>query len=110
MKKKFKDEDVILLNSVGLSTTTIGKLLNVNHSAVHQRLKQLNVAPFYPRGKSRAAMEDIFFELSPEEKVFFCEKAKEGVKAYLVSLIRNDYSNSVSTESTSGSTGLPTTD
>lgn len=92
MKKRFSDSDLIALNTVGLSTMTIGKIFSVNQSAVTARLKKLNMPSFYQRGKSRTFMEDIFFNLSPEEKEYLTSRAMEnGIKSYLENLIKEDY-------------------
>ena len=107
MKKKFTDNDLIILNNIGLTTSTIAKILGVNQSAIYPRLKKLGLQAFYPRGKSKSFMEDVFFELSIEEKGFLAEKAQNNVKNYIINLIKKDYADTYSKGSDSGSAELP---
>lgn len=54
--RKASDTDIIRLNSIGLSLSTVAKQLGVHPTTVTLRLKQLNIEPADTR---RAFMEDI---------------------------------------------------
>jgi hypothetical protein len=62
--RKASDEDIIRLNSIGLSLGTIAKLLNVHPTTITLRLKSLGIEPADTR---RAFMEDIAMELTEEQ-------------------------------------------
>lgn len=59
-----RDQDIIRLNSVGLSLNTIGKTIGCHPTTVTQRLKELKVQPADTR---RAFMEDIVRSMSEEQ-------------------------------------------
>ena len=59
------DSDIVRLNSVGLSLSTIASMLGCHPTTVTLRLKALNVAPSNTR---RAFMEEVFDSLSPAEQ------------------------------------------
>jgi hypothetical protein len=65
VNRKASDEDIIRLNSVGLSLSTIADLLEVHPTTVTLRLKALNIEPADTR---RAFMEDIYTALSPAQQ------------------------------------------
>jgi hypothetical protein len=54
--RKASDSDIIRLNSIGLSLSTVAEQLGVHPTTVTLRLKQLNIEPADTR---RAFMEDI---------------------------------------------------
>ena len=65
------DENIRLLNSMGLSTTFIGKLLGLHQTSVSYRLKQLGVSSFNNKKTHTPIMEHIVANLSYEEFVWF---------------------------------------
>lgn len=62
--RKASDQDIVRLNSVGLSLATVAKTLDIHPTTVTLRLKQLNVEPADTR---RAFMEDIVRALPAEQ-------------------------------------------
>lgn len=61
--RKANDDDIIRLNSVGLSLATIARALDCHATTITQRLKALGVLPADTR---RSFMEDIFLSLPIE--------------------------------------------
>lgn len=60
VNRKASDDDILRLNSVGLSLATIARALSCHPTTITQRLKSLGVPPADTR---RAFMEDIFLAL-----------------------------------------------
>ena len=69
--RKASDEDLIRLNSVGLSLNTVGKLLSCHPTTVTLRLRELGVEPADTR---RAFMEDIYMSMSPNQQTWLSEQ------------------------------------
>ncbi|MFP3556393.1 hypothetical protein [Paraburkholderia sp. SIMBA_054] len=69
--RKASDADIIRLNSVGLSLSTIAKQLDCHPTTITLRLKALNIAPADTR---RTFMEDIFLSLSPQQQNWLVEQ------------------------------------
>lgn len=63
--RKASDADIIRLNSVGLSLSTIAEKLNCNPSTITQRLHALKIRPADTR---RAFMEDIYHAMTPDQQ------------------------------------------
>lgn len=63
--RKATDAEILELNSLGLSLSTIGEKLGCHPTTVTLRLKSLNVRPADTR---RAFMEDIFNDMSPSQQ------------------------------------------
>lgn len=63
--RKATDADIIRLNSVGLSLTTIGRMLNCHPTTITLRLDALGVPPADTR---RAFMEGIYMSLPPVQQ------------------------------------------
>jgi hypothetical protein len=63
--RKASDEDIIKLNSVGLSLNTIANELGCHPTTVTLRLKALGVEPADTR---RSFMEDIYNSLPPAQQ------------------------------------------
>lgn len=61
--RKANDDDILRLNSVGLSLATIARALDCHPTTITQRLKALGVPPADTR---RSFMEDIFLSLPLE--------------------------------------------
>jgi hypothetical protein len=62
--RKASDEDIIKLNSIGLSLGTIANMLNVHPTTITLRLKSLGIEPADTR---RAFMEDIAMEMTEDQ-------------------------------------------
>jgi hypothetical protein len=96
--RKSSDEEIIRLNSIGLSLGTIAKLRGCHPTTVTLRLKSLEIPPADTR---RAFMEDIFAQLPDEFKDSVADYLsadgpvdnpkciKEYIKALLVKDIEN---------------------
>lgn len=86
--RKCSDEDVVKLNSVGLSLSTIGKELGVHGTTVKNRLDTLGIDPADTR---RSFMEDIWRSLTKDQKEWLMDEVgpniniKDYVKNLLVS-------------------------
>ncbi len=63
--RKASDEDIISLNSLGLSLTTIAKQLNCHPTTVTLRLKALGIEPADTR---RSFMEHIYQSLTSAQQ------------------------------------------
>lgn len=69
--RKASDEDIIRLNSVGLSLKTIGKELGCHPTTIVLRLGALGIPPADTR---RAFMEDIYKQLPPDQQAWLAEQ------------------------------------
>ncbi|RWB40490.1 MAG: hypothetical protein EOQ44_25470 [Mesorhizobium sp.] len=56
-KRKADDAEIVRLNNIGLSLTSIGERLGVHHTTVKYRLDVLGIRPADTR---RSFMEDVF--------------------------------------------------
>jgi hypothetical protein len=65
--RKATDQDIIRLNSVGLSLTTVGKLLDCHPATISLRLKSLGIDPADTR---RTFMEEIYLSLPDNQKTW----------------------------------------
>lgn len=90
--RKAEDADIIRLNSVGLSLSTIARVLDCHPSTVTLRLNSLGVPPADTR---RSFMEDIFVSLSVEQQEWLADQLVNGmtVKEFVKSLIIKAYQN-----------------
>lgn len=90
MAKKVRDQDIIALNSVGISLAGIARRLNCHHTTVTARLASLNIEPADTR---RSFMEDIFDSLTDRQKewLFYQLGPTRSIKDYVKSLIINEY-------------------
>lgn len=84
--RKASDEDIIRLNSVGLSLSTIGKQLGCHPTTITLRLKALNIEPADTR---RAFMEIIHENLSPAQQEWLASQLgpKISIKDYIHNLL-----------------------
>lgn len=84
--RKATDADIIRLNSVGLSLSTIGKQLGCHPTTITLRLKQLGVEPADTR---RAFMEIIHEALTPSQQAWLAEQLgpKISVKDFVHNLL-----------------------
>lgn len=69
--RKATDGDIIRLNSVGLSLSTIAKVLDCHPTTITLRLKSLNIAPADTR---RTFMEDVFTSLSQNQQEWLADQ------------------------------------
>lgn len=63
--RKVSDEDIVRLNSVGLSLQAIAEILGVHSTTITNRLRDLNIDPADTR---RSFMEDIYVTLSASQQ------------------------------------------
>lgn len=88
--RKASDQDIIRLNSVGLSLSTIAKILNVHPTTVTLRLKSLNIEPADTR---RAFMEDVVKTMSEAQAEWLADQLGPhlSIKDFVTSLIVDKY-------------------
>lgn len=88
--RKVTDEDVIRLNSVGLSLATIGQLVDCNPATISLRLRSLGVAPADTR---RSFMEDVFVGLNEEQREWLADQLGPhiSIKDYVRNLIAEKF-------------------
>lgn len=94
--RKASDADIIRLNSMGLSLTTIGKELGCHHTTIKQRLESLNIDPADTR---RAFMEDIINTMPDDMKDWLAGQLGPGIpiKTYVQNLLKQEYISSKET-------------
>lgn len=87
---KLRDADIIRMNSVGLSQSTIAIGLGCHPTTVTQRLKLNNVTPADTR---RGFMEDIIMGLGADCSEWLADQVSPNltIKDYMVSLIKEKY-------------------
>lgn len=90
--RKASDEDIIRLNSVGLSLATIAEKLGCHTSTITQRLRSLGIQPADTR---RAFMEDIYTNMTAEQKLWLEGQlgAHISVKTYIKNLLNKEFLN-----------------
>lgn len=95
--RKATDDDIIRLNSVGLSLTTIANLIGCHPATISLRLRSLNVAPADTR---RTFMEDVFITLSPQQQEWLADQLGPhiSIKDYVRNLLVEDYIASTGSE------------
>lgn len=88
--RKATDQDIIRLNSVGLSLRTIGKILGCHPTTITLRLNDLGVPPANTR---RAFMEEIYNQLSNDQKLWLESQLgpKLPVKDFILNLLVQRY-------------------
>lgn len=88
--RKASDDDIIRLNSVGLSLATIAGVLGCHPTTITLRLKALGVAPADTR---RAFMEDVFVTLDPNQQEWLADQMQGGqsIKVFVKNLIKQAY-------------------
>lgn len=87
---RLRDTDIIRMNSVGLSQSTIATALGCHPTTVTQRLKFNNVTPANTR---RGFMEDIIMNLGADCSEWLADQVSQNltIKDYIVSLIKEKY-------------------
>lgn len=88
--RKGSDEEIIRLNSVGLSLSTIAKVLDCHPTTVTLRLRSLNIKPADTR---RTFMEDVFTTLSNEQQEWLADQLGPhiSVKDFVRNLVVKEY-------------------
>lgn len=88
--RKVSNQEIIALNSVGISLAGIARRLDCHHTTITARLHQLNIPPADTR---RAFMEDIYDSLSPAQRRWLTEQlgSSISIKDYIHSLIVKDF-------------------
>jgi hypothetical protein len=88
--RKANDADLVRLNSMGLSLSTIANILNCHHTTVTQRLKALNVPPADTR---RAFMEDIVTRLTPAQSDWIADQLgpHHSIKDFITNLLTKEH-------------------
>lgn len=85
-----RDQNIIRLNSIGLSLSTIGKTIGCHPTTVTLRLKELNIRPADTR---RAFMEDIAKRLSEDQLEWLADQLGPtiSIKDFITDLISQRY-------------------
>ena len=95
--RKSTDEQVIRMNSVGISLATIASIIGCHPATISLRLKQLNIPPADTR---RAFMEDIVVTLSDDQQEWLVNQLSPhiSVKDFVRNLIVEEYVRSNGTK------------
>lgn len=95
--RKATDEDIVRLNSVGLSLSTIAKVLGCHPTTITLRLKSLGVPSADTR---RTFMEDIFITLDTSQQEWLADQLHPSmsIKDYVRGLLVDAYKNSAKNE------------
>lgn len=88
--RKASDDDIVRLNSVGLSLATIARALECHPTTITQRLKALGVPPADTR---RSFMEDIFLSLAVEQQEWVASQLTPdlSIKDFVRNLLIQEY-------------------
>lgn len=88
--RKATDSDIIRMNSVGLSLTTIAKVLGVHPTTVTLRLRSLKISPADTR---RTFMEDIFISLTNEQQEWLADRLgpNTSIKDFMKNLVVKEF-------------------
>ncbi|TIN00987.1 MAG: hypothetical protein E5Y34_11060 [Mesorhizobium sp.] len=91
-KRKADDNEIVKLNNVGLSLSSIAQRLGVHHTTVTYRLRALGIPPADTR---RSFMEDIFEALSLSQQTWLIDQLGPGhsVKDFVRSLLIQEFIN-----------------
>ena len=90
--RKTTDADIIRLNSVGLSLTTIARALDCHPTTITLRLRSLKIPPADTR---RSFMEDIFLSLTLEQQEWLANQVEAtAIKDYVKQLIIEKHAQS----------------
>jgi hypothetical protein len=82
--RKATDEDLIRLNSIGLSLASVGKILGCHATTVKLRLDELGVEPTDTR---RSFMEGVYNSLSFKQQEWLADQL--GPKLHIQDFIKN---------------------
>ncbi|ESX17523.1 hypothetical protein X766_15740 [Mesorhizobium sp. LSJC255A00] len=89
-RRKADDAEIVRLNNIGLSLTSIGEKLGVHHTTIKYRLDALGIAPADTR---RSFMEDIFEALPLQQQQWLMDQLGPGhsVKEFVRSLLIKEF-------------------
>lgn len=89
MRKNSKINDITLIGlvKVGITQTTIANIFGCHQTAVSAKIRKYNLESF-----GSQELENIFFNLSPEEKEWYVSKVEEqSFSEFIVKLIKESY-------------------
>lgn len=88
--RKFSDEELIRLNSIGLSLVTMAKIFQCHPTAITHRLQALKIQPVDTR---RSFMEDILMKLSEEQQNWLADLLGPhyNIKEYLLDVLVKEF-------------------
>ena len=88
--RKAEDSDILELNSVGLSLSTIAKMLGCHPTTITLRLQALGVKPADTR---RTFMEDVYLSLPPNQQQWLVSQLgpHKSIKDYVRGLIVKEF-------------------
>jgi DNA-binding transcriptional MerR regulator len=88
--RKATDDQIIRLNSVGLSLSTIGEMLDCHPTTITQRLNSLGIPPADTR---RAFMEDVIRAMTENQQEWLADQLGPhiSIKDYIRNLIVKEY-------------------
>jgi hypothetical protein len=91
------DADVLRLNSVGLSLSTVAATIGCHPTTVSLRLKSLGVPPSDTR---RTFMEDVFLMLTLDQQDWLADQLKNGksIRVFVRDLIQQEYKTRLNEE------------
>lgn len=91
--RKANDDDIVRLNSVGLSLATIARTLSCHPSTITLRLKALKVPPADTR---RTFMEDVFLTLDNKQQEWLADQlnSETTIKDFVKELIVRNFKQS----------------
>lgn len=97
VNRKASDQDIIKMNSVGLSLSTIAKAFDCHPTTITLRLKSLGIPPADTR---RTFMEDVFLSLNVDEQEWLADKVNPSltIKDFVKELIQKDHARHVLTK------------
>jgi len=98
--RKASDEDIIMLNNMGLSVTGIARMFNMHPTSVSARLKRLNIPVVNPR---HAFMDGLLQSLSEPELAWLSSKVSQKVpiQMFIRDLITAQYKKEMSSNGNS---------
>lgn len=90
VNRKASDSDIIRLNSVGLSLSTIGKMLGCHSTTITLRLQSLGIEPADTR---RSFMEEVYQGLAPVQQEWLASQLgpHHSIKDFVKSLLVNQF-------------------
>lgn len=88
--RKATDDQIIRLNSVGWSLSTIGEMLDCHPTTITQRLNSLGIPPADTR---RAFMEDVIRAMTESQQEWLADQLGPhiSIKDYVRNLIVKEY-------------------
>lgn len=89
MRKNSKIDDATLIGlvKVGVTQTTIANIFGCHQTAVSAKIRKYSLESFGSK-----ELENIFFNLSPEEKEWYVSKVqKDSFSHFIISLIKESY-------------------